>query len=153
MIEPKTVDEVLEQFAGRPVADLEAEYQRVVSEGQAIAAQLSNKNMVRPDGQRVTPHQYHSWRGKALGAQRFLLAYQRALKGALKEANRQANVQQHAALGLDTPEGLIDAAYLLLHRLSSDGVDLDVDEQRVVDALRANREARAFAAPIKAAGA
>ena len=131
----QTGTDVLTEFLGRPVRELEAEFQTTVGEVQKIQAQLGDKDRRHPDGSRYTSHEYHEWRGRASAALRHLLVRQRALKDALKTARRRYNSDTPVGPDLKTPEALIHAAFVVIHRLACEGVELDPEEQRVKDAL------------------
>lgn len=134
------VEDVLAKFEGRPVADLEAVFRKRIEENQGIQAQLSDKNRCHADGSRFSEHEYHEWRGRAIAALKHGVAEQRVLKEALKVARRRFNTDTplRAANELDTPDALMHAAYVLLKRLVSEGVDIDDEEQRIIDALDAH---------------
>lgn len=131
-----SVEQVLEKYKGRPVADLEDAYRKRVEENQGIQAQLSDKNKCHPDGRRYTEYEYHEWRGRAVAAWRHGLAEQRALKAALKIARRRFNTDTplRPAATLKTPDELIHAAHVVLHRIACE-VEIDEEEQQVIDAL------------------
>lgn len=133
----KAVNDVLEQFKGRPVAALEAAYRAKVESNQRIQSQLSDKDKRDVDGVRVTDREYHAWRVRAVGALRHGLAEQRALKEALKIARRRFNTDTplRSAEDLRTPDQLIHAAVVVLHRLAGELGGLEEEEQRVKDAL------------------
>lgn len=134
---PKPED-ILAQFKGRPVAELEAAYRKLVDNNQGIQAQLSNQNRTHPDGRRFTDHEYHEWRGRAVAAWRHGVAEQRALKEALKTARRRFNTDTplRDASDLTTPDALIHAAHVLLKRIAGE-IEIDDEEQRIIDALDA----------------
>jgi hypothetical protein len=133
------LEDVLAKFKGRPVADLEAAFRKCVEENQDIQAQLTNKDKRHPDGRRYTDHEYHDWRSRAVMAWRHGVAEQRVLKEAVKIARRRFNtdVPLLAVEELTSPDALIHAAYVLLRRLATEGVEIDDGEQRIIDALDA----------------
>lgn len=138
MAAPK-VEDILARFKGRPVADLEAAFRKRIEENQGIQLQLSDKDKRHPDGSRYTDHEYHEWRGRAIAAWKHGVAEQRVMKEALKIARRRFNTDTplRNASDLTTPDALIHAAYVVLHRMASEGVEVDEEEQRIIDALDA----------------
>lgn len=125
---------ILEEFAGRPVTDLEEAYQKAVGEVQGLQAQLGDRNRTNGEGNRLSDHEYHAWRSRANVALRHMLERQRGLKEALKTARRRFNPDTMLATELKTPEALIHAALATLRKLSGE-VEMEPEEQRVIDAL------------------
>lgn len=130
-----TAEDVLRAFAGRPVAELEAEWRKLVERAHSIQTQLGDMNKT-VDGKRMGDREYHEWRHRALVALRCINSERRAYKDALKQARRRFNTDTplRPATELTTAQGLLHAALVTLKRIASE-VDVDDDEQLVIDAL------------------
>ena len=133
------VEDILAKFKGRPVADLEEAFRKRIDENQSIQLQLSDKDKRHPDGSRYSEHEWHEWRQRAIAAWKHGVAEQRVMKEALKVSRRRFNTDTplRDAPDLTTPDALIHAAYVVLHRMASEGVEVDDEEQRIIDALDA----------------
>lgn len=53
---------------------------------QNIEAQLSNQNVTTPTGERVSEHEYHDWRRRAVYARQKMLGQLRMVKRVIKES-------------------------------------------------------------------
>ena len=117
---------------------LAAQRLALIDKMQTIQTQLSNKNVTDAEGRRVWGDDYHGWRHRALTALRITTRELRDTNAQLKELRRGRNEQVIGAAGLNLkdPTSLISAAYMLLHRLASDGVEIDPHEQLVIDGLQ-----------------
>lgn len=104
-----------------------------------IDAQLGQTRRLTSDGTReMTRAEYSQWRNKAVSARRHVERELMDINHELKKLRQHRNERVIAANGIDVrdPDTLIAHAWALLHRLGSEGVDFDPQEQATVDGLR-----------------
>jgi hypothetical protein len=89
-------------------------------------------------GRRLSGSEFLKWRGGVQRQDAKNIAELREVNTEIKSLRRLRNERVVAAMGLDVrdPDSLIAHAFNLLHRLASEGVDLDPQEQATVDGLR-----------------
>lgn len=125
----------------KTLADYEAAEARraqLVLETQEIAADMANRNKTDEAGRRVTGHEYHEWRSRAVYALTSKTKELAALKLAMKTYNRRADLLRAGEIGVDPtdPVQILARAYRLFRRLQADGVDYDPDELALLDVMR-----------------
>ena len=106
------------------------EYQAILlEEMNSIDAQLSAAK-----SQRRSEDDYQNWRGRILNVRNKVLTKYQELKRRGKEL-RQEKMLEASDLDPANPCQLVHAAHGLLHRLKSEGVELDRQELAVLVAL------------------
>lgn len=121
------------------INDLEDKRHELVKVTKDIDAQLAQTRRLTSDGSReMTRAEYSQWRNKAVSARRHAERELMDINHELKKLRRDRNERVIAARGIDVqdPDTLIAHAWALLHRLGSEGVDFDPQEQATVDGLR-----------------
>lgn len=128
----------IEDFEGKTIDELDLLRLEANERVLDIQAQLSNKSKM-VDGMRVGSHEYHDWRGRAVGALRYAIARQGRIKLALKQANTRATARLNRDIPRDlaTDRGLLHAALTTLITMAEDGVEIDPEEQELIEAIRA----------------
>lgn len=71
------------------IAELKAEKDELIASIQDIESQLALKDKHDEDGRRLSDHEYHEWRGKAVAARRHLLKELREVKAELEKDQQQ----------------------------------------------------------------
>jgi len=129
-IEPQTYEEAL------------AIRDEFVTRQQEIQTQLANKNRIDPStGLRLNDYEFHEWRARAVGALRYINEDLRKVKAVVRKFSDAEWAAKNAGGG--RTEKLLVDAYVLLHRLAGEGVELDTSELALLDAIREQISGRA----------
>jgi len=118
----------------KSMADLEALHTDLVTEYQVISKDLSKRNIVDENGDRMATQTYWRWRDEQLERQQELSRQIRLVKMEMRRV-RIDEVQDLAGVTIDDDEGLLKGCYSLLKQLAHEGVELDEEEQAFLDLL------------------
>lgn len=124
------------------LSEAQARYLALTAEVQDIDAQLSNRNRTNAAGWRLDDREWHEWRHRAVFAKRFKVDEMRRLKAWMKErynAVDRPESRQRAMAEYDAtnPLSVLAALRAAVQDMATNGVELTVREQRILDAARA----------------
>lgn len=106
----------------------EQHYLELSEQIESIQAQLSSANHVDENGVRLSDHEYHQWRSRAVWALNKKLGERRRIKAWLKTANLEAS---RIAAGVENPKNVVELVGALSRALKDavGGENLTVQEQ------------------------